>query len=424
MAKKSFTKAAIGKEATLGTAATLTARVPITDLAVIGEEVSKSDSGIIIGRNSNSPLSLDSVALSASLPTQLMGNKSTVLLLESLFGVAADSIQIGAAMQILYKGASASCKLVIDASTIKSYIGTKGAETLDNTFGSSGTLTLSGTVASVMAAINGYDDYEAALLTGDSTAAATAAAITGTHQAKGHCVPIFIGSSTSGIYVTAFRPNYTEGENSTVSLQTEGTGKTEMAVGGAVDSVAISASLKSKVTAQWELKLTKWNTATLSETILKLDENDLDPMKFQGGKTIIGGKVYDYIKSVSVNLSNNIADDEGWSQGSLYKGKHFRGTFAVGGSISMTVDSDAETQRAKVASDDEVAIQLVYAGRDIGAGCKTMSIIDMPTCQYSGFSKSAGSSAVEMSLEFTCTDFNGYDDYASLYLVTSFQAIA
>lgn len=418
MAKKMFTKAGVGLEETIGTAAAITARLPITDIAALVETPTKSDTGIIIGRNSQSGKSLDCIEYSAEVPVPISPCAANRICFKSLFGTETEPADIGGMIALIYKGSSASCKISIASGTIKAYIGELGAEALDTAFGTAGTYTPSAdmTLAALVTALT-TGSYECRILNGEETGTFNTFIADSDQQAKNHAVPIAVAGTKAKLRI--YKPNYTEGENPTLSFQSEGLGTTEKAIGGAIDKLSVSAALKAKVTGTWSLVFFSKVAGTVANmpATLKLGSAENDALKFQNGITMIGGKIFDYPKDISFNFANNISADEGWSQGGMTKSKHFRGVFAVSGSIKLTVDDDAELERAKVCSDDESSIMASYLGDDIG-GIKRGMIIDMATVQYSSESKSAGSSAIELSMDYSAVDFNSYSDYARVYLVS------
>lgn len=424
--KKEFSKISIGKETTVGTAATRTHRVPGTDFAYIQEEPTKSELGVITGRNSSSGYSLDAIDYSAELQTLLMANHANHFLLHSLFGAPVTTVQVGAAIGISYNGAAESCKLEVASGSIKASVGEKGAEAPDPNFGEDGTIAISAssTVATIMAAINGESDYSAVLLNGTSTDEFKAAVVIARAQAKGRIVPVFAASSTSGVYAHFFRPNYTNGENPTVSLQTDGTGDNQLGVGGAVNTMSLSGSAKEKMTVSWNLLFLSVIGGQTTTMLTLLDE-DLEAMKFSEGFTGIAGVKWCFIKNLSLELNNNIATDEGYCQGTFNKQQHVRGKFAATGSmtISVTDDGKSETEKAKVLSDGESSLLALYRGRMLKDGLNSMLFFDLPVIQYTTYSKSATDTSLEQSMDFEAVDLGGaYDDHVSVVMITDWSA--
>lgn len=423
MAKKEFTKLSIGEESVVGTSVAVTARVPVTDLSVLTESPEKSDTGIIIGRRTDAGQSLDAIGYSQDISSILTANKANWILLKSLMGVRSTPVACAGSILISYKGSANSCKLIITGTTITAKIGSFGGEEIDTHFGTSGVLTLaSQTVTGLVTAINAFTDYEAVLTNGLGTASVSSFVNVGTRQAAGAACPVILGASQSDMYVTIFKPNYTDGENVTASLLTEGVGDNVLGIGCAVDSAEFSAEMKGKATVKYTMKALK-ALAAQAASGLSLTESDLNPMKFNDGQTFISGIKFSYVKSHSLTVSNNISDDEGWAQGSLYKNEHNQGKFQVTGTITLkltpsTDEASSEKEAKKIASDLESSLLLEYLGREISASHKEECIIDLPKVQYTGGSKSAGTNNLEQSLEFTAVDVAELlGDVVTIYLI-------
>lgn len=428
MAKKEFTKVSIGEETVVGTAVAVAARVPITDLSVLVESPEKSETGIIVGRRTNGGTSLDAISYTQDIPTVLTGNKANHFLMKSLMGIRSTPVAFGGSFLILYSGSAESCKLVVTATTISSYIGDIGAETLDTQFGTDGvytpgtTLKLSELVAAINAFANGYT---AVKLNGIDDTVITALVNTGNHQAKDCAAPILCTCASSKAYITKFTPTLDDTENPTESILVEGAGDNVLGVGAAVDSMELSAELKGKATLKYSLKVLK-SVGGQNASGLKYDESDLNPMKFNNGQTYISGKKFFYVKSHSLTISNNISDDEGWGQGSLYKSEHCQGKLSITGTNTVkltTDDPSSEAEAKKIASDDESALLLEYQGLELSSGLNEECIIDIPKIQYTGGSKSAGTNNLEQSLEFSAVDdAELYGDIIAIYLIDGVSA--
>jgi len=417
--KKNYTKTAIGLETTMGVAVPLTCGVPVTSVAFIEQDVSKSETGIITGRNSSSGVSLDAINYSTKIECNLSANKSNKLLFESLYGDKSTSVKIGSGLSLVYVGPKKSCKLVVSSDNIKSFVGSYKSEELDTEFGIDGTLQFDGkTIDDLITALNN-SNYKCRLLNGSNSSSAIECVNTGTFQIASHYQPIFFTGTDATL--TIFSPNKTYGENPTLTIQTEGTGTTEKATGGAVDSFSLSGDLKSKVKASYSLKLLNLvaNPTAANQVLDYLDE---DAMKFNTGYTLINGKQWDYIKSISADFTNNISDDDGISQHSLTKTKHFRGVFGITGSMTVTTtDKDdalsSELEREKVASDLESSLQLEYVGTNITEEVKSQIIFDFRSIQYTSSSKSAQDTTIDTSLDFQVADLDNYGEYTTLYFV-------
>lgn len=404
MAKKEFVKLSIGEEATVGTSAAVTARVPITDVSVLAEDVTKSETGIIVGRRTEAGSTLDSVGYSQEIPTVLTANKANWMLFKSLMGVRGTPVPCVGSIAIHYKGSAESCILTIGADKITAKAGALGSESAIEGF----SVSLAGTIASIVSAVNAVEGFEAKKMNGSDTASATGACRPISAQAAGAAVPVPLKGATSKAYCTVFTPNYGEGENSTVSLLTEGVGDNVLAVGCAANTMSLSAELKGKATLSYSMVGLKKQIGQ-GASGLAYSESDLNPMKFNDGLTYIDGVAFSYVKSQSLEVNNNIADDEGWEQGTLYKSEHAQGKFQVSGSITLKLtpaDADASSEKLsrKVASDEESALLLEYKGCAIESGLDEECIFQMPKIQYTSGSKSAGTNWLQQELNFSAVD--------------------
>lgn len=404
MAKKEFVKLSIGEEATVGTSAAVTARVPITDVSVLAEDVSKSETGIIVGRRTEAGSTLDSVGYSQEIPSVLTANKANWMLFKSLMGVRGTPVPCVGSIMVRYTGSEESCILTIAADKITAKAGALGSESTLTGFD----IPLTGTIASIVSAINAVEGFKAQRTNGADTASATGACHPVSAQAAGAAVPIPLKGATSKAYCTVFTPNYGEGENNTVSLLTEGVGDNVLAVGCAVNTMSLSAELKGKATLSYSMVGLKKQIGQEASG-LAYSESDLNPMKFNDGLTYIDGVQFSYIKSQSLEVNNNISDDEGWEQGTLYKSEHAQGKFQTSGSITLKltpadVEASSEKLSRKVASDEESALVLEYKGCMVDTGLEEECIFQMPKVQYTSGSKSAGTNWLQQELSFSAVD--------------------
>lgn len=419
--KKGYTKATIGgPEETSGVSVARTARIPITNMAYVQETPSKSTSEIITGRNTNGGYGVDAIEYACELATAMGASKAFSMLLQSCMGRASKSVQVGGSIGIAYVGASESCKLVVTASDIKSYVGEYGKEILDKTFGTNGTLLLSGTIEGLMTTINGYSDYEAYLIAGNGLVSVADAVPIVAAQAKNHGVPVWFASANSGAYLHSFKPNNTRDENPTYSVQFDGVGRNEIGVGALVNTAAFSGDLKAKMAVTWSLVLLGLET-TITESTLGLGDNENDCMKFSEGNTYIAGKKICYIKNISLNVTNNVSADDGWCQGKLTKNEHFRGVFGVTGSVTVTLTENTQLQADTVISNEITSLQTIYLGRNLTENLKSMLLFDIATLQYMSYSKSANDATIDLSLELEAVDSNAYDDFFEIQMLCDFE---
>jgi len=423
--KKAFTKATIGgMEQTVGTAVPRTCRVTLTEFSYLQTKPTKTAKDIITGRNTTAGYDVDAIESNAELATNLAANKAIAILLHSLTGVRMTPVQVGCGILVSYDGEAASCKLTATASALSAAVGDLGDETADAAFGDDGSIALTGlTAQDVLDAINESPGYEAVLLYGvGTTPAASALAFTGS-QAKGRKTFVHFTSTISGIYLHVYRPNFTNTENPTFSIQMDGVGDNQLGSGAVVDTATFSGDLKARMKASWSLALTKILGGQEASTV-PLTEADKDGMKFSEGQTYIGGKRYGYTKNSSITVANNHSSDEGYCQGSLERHHHVRGEFSVTGSVTLVATDAEETpssesERIKVVSNAISSLFLVYTGRNLAEGIKAMVAIDLPTIQYTEESKSSGDQQLDQSLSFTAIDAEGYDDFLRISLLSS-----
>lgn len=419
--KKGYTKASIGgPETNKGTAVARTARLPISAMAYIQETPTKTPNEIITGRNNTSGYSVDSIEYACELSTAMGSGKAFSMLLDSCLGRKAVTAQVGAGIGIAYLGEAKSCKLVVSASEIKAYVGVYGKETLDSTFGTDGTLALTGTVGALISAINGYPSYSAYIIAGDVSASASAAVPVSAAQAKAHGVPVWFTSTDSGVYLHSFKPNNTNTENPTYTIQLDGVGRNEVGSGAMVNSATFSGDLKAKMAATWSLVLLGLEQAT-AETAAPMGEAEMESMKFSEGSTYVEGERLCYIKNISLTVANNVSSDDGWCQGSLKKKEHIRGAFAVTGSATLTLTEGTQAQADAVMSNAVTSLQAVHTGRVLSGALKSMVMFDIATMQYTSYSKSTGDATIDLSLDLEAVDGMAYDDFFQVQMLCDFQ---
>lgn len=425
--KKAFTKASIGgMESELGTAVARTSRIALTEFSYVQEIPTKNPKDIITGRNTTRGFDIDAIEYKSELSTNFAANQSIGMLLHSLMGVREQRVQVSCGMTLNYTGSSPSCKIVTSQSgkTIAAYSGELGSEVLDEDFGTAGVLDLTDqTLGTLVSTINGYAEYEAHILYGGATSPCDSPLDVVATQAKNRQALIHFTSIDSGIYLDVFKPNFTNSELPTFSVQMDGVGDNQLGSGAVVDSASISGDLKAKIKATWSLLLTKV-IGSQSATTLPLTPADLDSLKFSEGQTFIGGKKYCYTKNVSVSVSNNHASDEGYCQGSLSKAKHVRGEFGVTGSVTVTATDkegavSTETERIKNLSNAISSLLLVFSGRQLAADVKSIMVVDLPSIQYTEESKSAGDQAIDQSFSFTAIDTEGYNDFFQIHMLST-----
>lgn len=421
MYKKMYNKVVVGgPESALGTAATRTNRLPIKGLVTVVKKASKAPSEVITGRGTTRGNYVDSIDLSMEIPMELHCDKGAGLLLVSALGAdLATPIQVAGAMMITYTGASASCKLVVDATTIKSYIGALGAEVADATFGTAGTYTFAAIGADV-AAITGVTDYTCTKLFGADATVTTAKgyAITAA-QAAGNSVIVYYTSADSGVYLHRFVPVLTNTERPTLTFQADGTGLVNDVLAGAVvDSLAFSADLKGRVA----LSATIIGTAATTETDTAVALADKTPMKYAGAKFLIAGIEHAFVKSISATIANNHDGDEGFGAGSLYKQDHAKGMFACTGTLSVRSTTTTEVEYAKRITNANSALTFLFQGDALATDIPELLLMRIPHIEISDATKSDGSVGIDTELTWEMVDPQSYDQPLTIDMLTTDSA--
>jgi len=417
--KSGFMKVAVGgPESTLGTAVARTSRLPATEAVFLKQKATTEEKGYITGRNTKSGYVKTAEECTASVPMNLVASKALNIVLRSLLGSMSTPAQVGCGITITYDGAEDSCKLVVAADSISASVGNKGSEVADTNFGTAGSYALSGkTLADLVTDISAFTGYNAIALYGEATASAAAAVTIASAQAKNRPVPVHFTSANSGAYLRIFTSLLTNDELPGFSIQADGDGDNRLGAGAVVDSMNITADLKSKVKATLELMML---TVTGGQTAITaaMTEDDMDVLKFSDGMTYIGGEKFCYTKNLSFDISNSHGADEGYCQGQQTKSKHAKGPFAVTGSVTLPVDSASEAERIKALAVSVSSLFARYLGRSYGNGINAAVILDVPAIQYTDDSKSAGDANLEQSLSWEMIDDVSYDAPFAIHTIT------
>jgi hypothetical protein len=321
-------------------------------------------------------------------------------ILKATFGAEAAPVGVVGIIRIQYSGTSESCKIVADAAakTINAKVGTLGSEANDGAFGSAGTIDLTGvgfdTIAELVAAIDGYANYAAKLITGNGATTITSVMAT-TVQAKGKWA-VLVLTGTSEAYAHRLIPDLAVGsERPACSVQVDKDVDSIRYSGCSINTLSLSAALKALLTCDAELL---GFTEEIGRTpMTALVPSAAKPFIFGGGITSIGGVDYDYVRSASAKANNNLKTD-GYGQASLDRSYHAKDLFAFEGDIKLRYDAVSYLERPKVVSKADSPILLVYygsEGKKIGTSqVAEMLIIEIPYAQLSNF-KSEANGAVE-----------------------------
>lgn len=406
-----------GPETTLGTAVERTQRLPVTGYTEVKQTANKAPSSVITGRNTVKANYIDSIDLGMDLTMEMHCNKGTGLLMVSALGQDLSTPQqVAGAFVVSYTGTSASCKIVVDANTIKASKGALGAEIADTDFGTAGTYTFAD-LATDVAALDAYDNYTCEKLFG-ADAAVTAAkgyAITSA-QAAGNSVIVYFTSADSGVYLHRYVPVLTNTERPTLTLQADGTGMTNDVLAGAVvDSLGLSADLKGRV----EMTATLIGTATsTNEAATTVALSEKRPMKFSDSKFFFAGVKKTFVRNLSATIANNHSADDGFGAGSLYKQDHSKGMFTVNGTITLRSDTVTEVEYAKRITEDQSSLTFLFTGDNLATSIPEMVLIQIPHVELTA-TKTGGDTAIETEFTFDMVDPQSYDQPLTVDMLTT-----
>lgn len=421
MYKKMYNKVTIGgPESTLGTAVARTDRLPVTDVVDVKQTASKNPSEVLTGRGTKIGNYIDSIEAMMTIPMEFQAIKGIGKLLVSCVGQDLSSpAQVSGAFLISYTGSDASAKLVVNGTTAVMTTGTLGAETADTNFGTGGTYTFA-TLATDVAAINGYTDYTCEKLFGsDSLATASVGyAITAAQISGSQAVVYFTG--TDGVYLHRFVPVLTNTERPTMTMQADGTGLTnDVLAGSVVDSLEVSAELKGRV----GLTATVMGTAVSTSTETSVDLLNKKPLKFANGTCYLAGVDQVYVKSINLTVANNTDADDGYGLGSLYKQDHAKGDFAVTGTVSVRSTTTTEVEYAKRITETTSSLLVAFQGDDLATDIPEMVLMNVPYTDILSATKSAGGVSLDSELSIEAIDPpSEYSDVLTIDMLTTDSA--
>lgn len=279
---------------------------------------------------------------------------------------------------------------VSNTGTLTSSIGALASEAVDSNFGTAGVIDCAAaatdTVAELVAVIDAYDDYEAELVTGPTTADAGAIMAFSSpgnyRQGKDTWVYLWFGLPGSGMWKHEFPVLLTNTERSTYSIQKDWGEDNFLYAGCVCDRMTISGQLKAMVESDVDI-LGMTETASQVASVLTLE--DIDPLLFWSGSTSIGDVDYTYVRSMSVEMKNNhIAD--GYGQGVVTRAYHQKAKFETTAKVKVRLDSDAYLERAKVFDHTRVSASFYLKGEEYGStDINYLAIIELPHCNVSAF---------------------------------------
>lgn len=413
MPSKESVKYTIGKEAAdkPGTAVPRTAVLPIRDIGSLDRSVTKKEDPLIAGLGMASGEFAVQGDVKGSLPLSPRGCAGFGLVLKGAFGTETapgSPNEIVGALKIRYKGDQASCKLVASLAnkTITASVGALGSEAADVNFGTNGVITLGAegftTPALLVAAINGYADYEAFLVTGKGSNALVSV-VDGTIQAKGKFSFLFLTGTGSGAYLHRFTPNLTpDAERPTFSIQKDGFQKNYLYDGNVVNKLSITGEQKSDVTADIDVIGMKETSEGITASALAVP--DEKPYVFGGGFTSLAGNRYSQVRKNSLTFENNHTEDGyGQADDSIDRTYQQKGKFAASGDLTLRLDATSVEERAKAESGENVAVQFLYfeVENQFALGVKGLMLIEIPYGEISETpSVEANGDSLDLSIKF------------------------
>jgi hypothetical protein len=368
-----------GPESAPGQAAARTHVIPVRGLTGPDKTAERIEDPAITGQNMAVGEYFTADSIAGAIPLAIRPCAGIGKLIKSALGSPDTSPpQIGACIEIRYKGSSASCKLVANTTTntLKSYIGALGSETLDSGFGTAGSIDLMGgsydAVGELVAYIDGLADYECKKIAGQDSAV-SADIIDGTLQAK-NMWAFFWFVGTTGIYLHKFSPVLDNTERPTYSLQKDGYQSNFLYVGCVVDTLNLSAALKAF--AEGECNILGF-TETDAQTASGLTLEDVDPLIFSKGSFSLAAKEYAFIRNMSLAIANN-HNAEGYGQGSTSRQYNQKGKLDITGDFQLRLDADSYLERVKVFDGSQVGISFYFKGKTIATDITELMIIELP----------------------------------------------
>ncbi len=325
-------------------------------------------------------------------------------LVKSNMGSEVAPAQVAAMIRIKYTGASASCKLVANTATntLKSYVGALGAEVLDNTFGTSGSIDLTAvsfdTVGELVAAIEAYASYTCEKLNGADSVSSGEIITVAAAQAKNQWAQFHFTGAATGAYAHIITPNFADTERPTYSIQRDGFQDNYLYDGEVVDILNLAAALKGFVSGDVStlgFKETKGQVAS----VLTLES--AKAFLFSTGSFSLSENVYNYIRSINLSF-NNHHDPEGYGMGGLSgRQYHAKGEkYEVTGSLQLKLDAVSVLERDKVYACTMAALSLLFKGKIISGSIYEMMLIELPFVQYKAFDTPDQAGRLEAKIDF------------------------
>jgi len=415
-----------GPESVPGTAEARTHVIPFRGLPGLDKAAERAEDPAITGENMAVGEYFMADAVGGGIPLAVRPCAGIGKLLKSCLGDEGTVQQVAACIRIRYKGTEASCKLVANTTTdtLKSYIGDKGSEALDNDFGVSGSIDLTDpttdTVGELVSVINAYTNYDCEKLFGEDSVDAGAIIDITAVQAKGMWAYIWFSSATSGIYAHIFTVDLGNDERPTYSIQKDGFQDNFLYAGCVVNNFSLSAALKAMVEAECDiLGFTEADSQSASSLTLE----DVNPLVFHQGSFTLGTKEYTYIRNHSLAFNNN-HNAEGYGQGSSSRQYHQKGKFEASGDCQLRLDADSYAERAKAFDGSLIALSFHYKGKVITANISELMLIELPYCTINEPAWPENTGVIDIKLGFRVLKPKGtiYNEPVKITLLTKDSA--
>lgn len=413
----------VGKETEAGTEVARAAVVPLRGLPTIDKKGTFEVDPVIAGRGMDAGELATAYSVEGSLPLAMRPIDGMGYLLKSLLGTESVN-QIGGAIRIRYTGAEASCKITANnsAGTIAAETGAKGSESDDSEWNSGSAVdtadTGTDTLGELVTVINGYTGFECEKIFGDDSLDASGL-LDAEVQAKNMWAVVWIGSADSGVYAHTFTPDLSDDQRPTLSMQKDGFQNNYLYLGCVVDSLSMSAALKGFV--EGEATIQGWTEET-EGTEYSGTLADADPMRFQDGSTSIAANDYTFVRSMSLQVTNNHTG-EGYGQGSLYRQENQKGNFEVTGEVQLRLDSTSVAERAKAFDGTQVALYFKYTGDDLDEDgyIEEIMLIELPYCGIREPDHPENNSQIDLKLGFRAFNPAGttYNDPLTITIINT-----
>lgn len=237
-------------------------------------------------------------------------------------------------------------------------------------------------------------------------------------QAKGHNAVVIL-TGTSGAYAHIITKETTlANERPSFSIQKDGYGDNYLYTGNYVNELSLKAAQQGFLDGDVSLIGMVEAGGQVASTVAAPTAT---PLIFQGGRTALGGKIFNFIKDFSLKINNNMSTD-GYGQASLDRAYVQRGVLAIEGDCTLRLDSVSVLDRSKVASGSLTSFQALLLGSLIGtAGGQEALIIDAPYAALSDFEEADNSGRFDAKESFKVLAPGGtlYDEPIKMILVTA-----